>query len=146
PAAAAPRVATSASVLLAPRPGSSQAVPATNNAAATSSSESAPCPGEVAAQAAAAKAAPTASTVTALGTGELPLGCQRDDSVGDRGCKGAVVRDDQRRARRVASQERSQLALALRVDPPGRLVEDEQIRLGREDGGKREALTFAARE
>src|SRR5437667_206145 len=60
--------------------------------------------------------------------------------------RGPQGRDDQRRGRRVASQERSQLALALRVDPPGRLVEDEQIRLGREDGGKREALTFAARE
>ena len=43
------------------------------------------------------------------------------------------------RARRLRAEQRRQLGLALRVDAAGRLVEDEQVRLGDEHRGERRA-------
>ena len=48
--------------------------------------------------------------------------------------------------RGLAPQDLGQLALARRVDAPGRLVEDEDVRLGDEHAGEREPLPLAARE
>src|SRR5436190_15601844 len=146
PAAAAASVATSANVLLAPSPGSSHAAPATSSAAASRRSASAPCRGVVAAQAAAARATAAAPPITVLDIRELPVGRQRDDAVGDRLREQHVVGDDQRRAGCVRSQERRELELALGVDAARRLVEDEQVGVGRENGREREAFALATRQ
>src|SRR5512132_2454517 len=130
PAAAAASVATSASVLLAPRP-------ATSSAAATRSKERAPCRGDVAAQAAAAKATTAATEITALGMRELPVGLERDDPVGHGLRERAIVGDHERRSRRVRPQQLGKLVLALRVDATRGLVQDEQVGLGHEHGRQR---------
>src|SRR5919199_4060218 len=146
-AAAAARVATSASVLLVPRPGSSQAAPAISSEPATSSSDSAARPGSSAAHAAAANAAAAAAAVTVLGMCRLSFRPDRNRPVRDRGCERPVVGDDERGAPGGrAAQQRRELELPLGVDPPGRLVEHEQVGVGREHGGEAEPLTLAARE
>src|SRR2546430_36524 len=146
PAAAAPRVATSASVLRAPSPGSSQAAPATSRAAATSSSGSAACPGEVAAHAAAANATTPAAKATVLDMHELSFWRERDVAVGHRPREGAVMGDEQCCAGGVGLEQRCQLALALWVNPARRLVKHQQVGFGRQHRGKRQPFTLPARE
>src|SRR5436190_21208872 len=146
PAAAAASVATSASVLLAPRPGSSQAAPATSSVAATRSKERAPSCGDVAAQAAAAKATTAATEIAALGMDELPVGLKRDDPVGDSRRERTIVGDNERRSRGVRPQQRRELLFALWIDATRRLVQDEQVGLGRQHRRQREPLALAARK
>ena len=54
--------------------------------------------------------------------------------------------DDQRRPSCVRPQERRELELAFGVDAAGRLVEDEQVGVGREHGRQREAFALTARQ
>src|SRR5215210_6729718 len=58
-----------------------------------------------------------------------------------------VVRHDQRRSgRRCGEQKLREVGLSGRVDASRRLVQDEQVRLDRQDRRQRQALTLAARE
>src|SRR5262249_60729032 len=129
PAAAAASVATSARVLLAPRPGSSHAAPATSSAAATRSSESAAWCGDVAAQAAAPNATTPAPATTALRMRELPVVRERDDPVGHVLAERDVVRHDDRRACRLVPQQRPQAGLPLRIDHALLLIPHRHVRL-----------------
>src|SRR5262249_54660981 len=103
-AAVAASVATRASVLPAPRPGSSHAAPAASRAAASRSSASAAWRGVVAAQAAEAKATIAAPAMNALDTDELLFRGQRDHAVGHHSREGNVVSDDESRAARVGRE------------------------------------------
>jgi hypothetical protein len=70
-----------------------------------------------------------------------------DDPVGDIGRKEKVVGDDERSTvAGLGAEQSGELELALRIHPPSRLVENEQIRFGDEDRGEREALPLAAGE
>src|SRR6266545_2044827 len=146
--------AASETSFAAPVPDSSQAAPATSNPPAASKSGSAAWSGESAVHAAAASAAPKAPRVTSLGTAcaaalrmdDLPS-AQRDGPIGDVAREDEVVGDDEcRAARRPTPDELRQLGLPRRVDAAGRLVEDEDLRVGDEDGREREPLPLAARE
>src|SRR5207244_2506175 len=135
----------SASSLLEPGPDSSQATPATIRAPANRSSASAESLGCSATQAAEATAASSATAAAVLCNSELRRG--RDDPVGDRRREEVVVGHDQRCPRRgLRAEEARELVLALGIDAAGRLVEDEQVRLGDEYGRERQALPLAAGE
>src|SRR4029077_14218747 len=138
-AAAAASVAIRTSSLLEPGPLSSQQTPAAISAPATSSSASAASAGTSAVHAAAATATASAPMVATLGKSMLPLGRGRDGAVSDLGREDEVVGDDEGRSgRRLCPQQGRELVLARRVDPAGRLVEDEQFRLGDQHCGKGE--------
>jgi hypothetical protein len=57
-----------------------------------------------------------------------------------------VRRDQRRPRRRLRPEQPRQLELSRRIDAAGRLVEHEQIGLGRENRRERKALALAARE
>src|SRR2546421_576436 len=137
--------ASGTSSLLDPGPDSSHAAPATISAPATRRSDSAASSGLRTAQVAAASAAVTAKAPVALDKRRLPLRNGRDDAVGDGAREHVVVRDDDCRPRVcLGAQERGELVLALGVDAPSRLIEDEQVRLGDEHRGERQPLALAA--
>ena len=72
---------------------------------------------------------------------------QADDAVGHLGRPRQIVGDDERAsARRFRAEQRGELCLPLRIDAAGRLVEHEQVGLGREHGRQREPLALADRE
>jgi hypothetical protein len=68
-----------------------------------------------------------------------------DDTVGGREEK--IVGDDESSTvAGLRAEQGGELELALRIHPASGLVENEQIRFGDEDGGERQALSFAAGE
>src|SRR5919108_6559717 len=145
-AATAARVATRVISRAASGPDSSQAAPAAKSATASRTSGSAARSGQAAVQAAAANAAASAPAAAALGIDGL-AGADVHDPVRDVAGEDRVVRDEQRcAAGRAAAQEIGQLCLAIGVDASCRLVEDEQVGLGDEDGRGGEPLALAARE
>src|SRR5262245_43283552 len=145
-AATAASVATSAISFDALGPVSSQAAPATSSPLAASRSGRPDWAGSIATHVAAARAAAVAPNAASLGKRALP-GFELDKAVGDIAREHEVVRDDQRRAARgLTPEDLGQLVLARRVDSPGRLVQDEDVRLGDEHTRESEALALAARE
>jgi hypothetical protein len=70
-----------------------------------------------------------------------------DDAVGYVGREDKVVRDDERRPGAcIPAKQGRKLELSLRIHPPSRLVENEEIRFGDEHRGKPKSLALAARE
>ena len=80
---------------------------------------------------------------TVVGVECLLLDCDR--AIGDRVEQGAVVRDEQYRARERLERRLERLA-ALQVEVVGRLVEDEQVRARCHDDGEREPAPLAPGE
>jgi hypothetical protein len=70
-----------------------------------------------------------------------------DDTVGDVCREEKIVGDDESSTvAGLRSEKGGELKLALRIHPSSRLVENQYVRFGDEDGGEREALALAAGE
>src|SRR5215213_3284567 len=137
-------VATSAISFAESGPLSSQTTATARTASVTSHIEIRDSPPAPAASAA-ANASTAAPSTTRLDKHALGSECDHPVRGGRR--KRTVVRHDEGCARmRVASEERCQLALTLRIHTPSRLVEHQQVRLHREDGRDGQSLALTARE
>ena len=68
---------------------------------------------------------------------------QLDDTVGERGQRGAVGHEDGRTADDQPAHGRQHVGLRLAVEAGGGLVEQEQRRVAHEGAGERDALAFA---
>src|SRR5262245_54114834 len=124
-------------------PPSSQPAPATSTAIPARRTASPPRSGSRAAQAAAPRATVAPTRVSLRGKQRLLL--QRHPPVdGER----AVVRGDEDAAPggRIFGKPLGNLRLAVGIDPPRRLVQDEQVGLGDGHGCESEALALAAGE
>ena len=138
-AAAAASVAITASSRVESVPPSNHATPATTSAHR---------PERVASAPSWTTSAATSSTASEHEPthGRLP-DVELDDAVRDLGRPRQIVRHDERSARRrLRPQEPRELGLALRIDAARRLVEHEQLRLGREHRCECEPLALAGRE
>src|SRR5205085_1773557 len=148
-AATPPRVAMSASSFAESGPDSSHATPTRINAAATSNSDSPSFPRSTAAQTAAAKKArpPTTNALCIRRLGERQTLFESHRAVRNRGCEGAVVRDDQGcTGCRAVAQQLRELLFPLRIDAARGLVEHEEVGLDDEHRRECEPLALAARE
>src|SRR5262245_3738790 len=144
-AATAASVAIRTSSLEAVGPVSSQAAPAAMRPKAARSNGRPTLLGSIATHTAETTTASSAPITASLGMCALPR-LRRDPPVRDIPGEDEIVGDDERRpALRVSPQLRGELGLARRVDPAGRLVEDEHVGIGDEHGGERQPLTLAAR-
>src|SRR6187551_2983414 len=147
-AATAARVATSTISFEASEPVSSQAAPVMIRPTAAIRSGRPECSGATATQAADPTAAAPATTTASLGMRRLSTPrAKRHLAVRDLAREDEIVRDDERGSTRCVSMEQfGQLGLARRIDTARRLVENQDLRVGDENGGKREALTLTARQ
>src|SRR6476469_3109136 len=139
-AAPAASVATTASSRVESVPDSNQATPATTSAPAPSAVARAPS--------CTTRAASSSNSAirTSLRMHILPH-VELDDPVGNLSRPHEIVRHDERATTRgIGTQQTRELSLPLGVDAARRLVEHEQLRLGREHGGQREPLTLAGGE
>src|SRR5262249_28181608 len=145
-AAAPASVATSATSFALSGPLSSHRTIAAISEPVTSQTETRASPAAARTRAAANATAATASTSCPC-LDKDGLAPERDGPVRYRRGEGTIVRDHERRAVvRPGAQQLGQLALPLGVDATGRLVEHEEVGLGREHTRDREPFALPARE